>query len=286
MKSPKTAASYLAVFINTAPPSQPTTLFLKGCPCAQFPTRRSSGVDATPAPTLHSRSPGLPEHPRGNRSFTAPRTLSANTGRNEPARSDGLGPTATIPLGAGGACDAVIPRGAGEAPLRHPGPARPRRQRRAKARGGPGTPAERCSGPLPGPAGRGQAGGSAAPLGTRGNALPALGSAAVIYPGKRPGRRERACGRPQRIAHRRTCSRGLSGMRAAAAPRAGPTARPRPRWVPTDPPAACVPRNGCVRLQERPAGQSPHTPGALAWRTLPLCRRCEWAVGAAMLYGS
>lgn len=86
--------------------------------------------------------------------------------------------------------------------------------------------------------------------------------------------------------HRAPAAAASPGCAQRPLPRARPRRPPallRPRRAPTDPLAACVPRNGRVRLQERPAGQSPHTPGALEWRTLPLCK---WAVGTAMLYGS
>ncbi|XP_071415403.1 salivary acidic proline-rich phosphoprotein 1/2-like [Pithys albifrons albifrons] len=150
---------------------------------------------------------------------------------------------------------AVIPGGhscgAGEAPVGHPGRCPP-------IPGLSGAKARAGRGPEPSaPQGRPRSRRPRLPR-TRAEALPASGSAWGI-PGRGPGTAG-AGGRPR--AHRTAlgapCRRGRPGTRGAAPP---PAPGRGSRTALTDPLAVCVPRNGGVRQQEPPAGQSPHAPG-------------------------
>lgn len=125
--------------------------------------------------------------------------------------------------------------------------------------GGRGTPAGRSSGPLPSPAVCGRAGVSAAPLGT------GEGRAARFRLGRGylPREEARTPG-----ASMREASGGLDRAPAAAAA-PGCAQQPLPRARPRRPPAAPLGAHRsarCLRpaerlrpVQERPAGQSPHT---------------------------
>lgn len=253
----------------------------------KFGNRCYSSPAPLPAPRARRRH--LPECPRSNKSFTAtPQTERQHrVPRGRPRRRPL--PLSNSPWLSGSWGVPVIlvriprrsrrsPDKTRRSPLSGDGVPRPG--------GGRGTPAERSSGPLPSPAGWGRAGASAAPLGT------GEGRAARFRLGRGYLPREEA--RTPGGSMREAAGALDRAPAAAAVAAAGCAQQPLPR--PRRPPAAPLGAHRsarCLRpverlrpVQERPAGQSPHTPGALEWRTLPLCRRCEWAVGAAMLYGS
>lgn len=248
---------------------------------------------AQPLPAPRARRGHLPERPRSNKSFTAtPQTERQHwVPRGRPQRrplprsnSHWVSGSREVPV-----ILVRIPRRGRRGPDKTPrSPLSPGGCGVPRPGGRRGTPAERSSGPLPGPAGWGRAGASAAPLGT------GEGRAARFRLGRGYLPREEARRPGATMGEAAGALDRAPAAAAAAAP--GCAQQPLPRARPRRPPAAPLGAHRSARcrrpaerlrpVQERPAGQSPHTPGALEWRTLPPRRQCEWAVGAAMLYGS